>query len=71
MSMFYNRKLQILQIEDFEEKGILEILKKSSKTGDPFTAILDLKNESFLSDHSRSKKIVHCPKRSRNSDQAF
>ena len=36
--------MQILQIKDFEEKGMSEILKKSSKTGDQFTAISDLQN---------------------------
>ena len=31
-------------MKDFEEKGIPEILKKSSKTGDRFTVISDLQN---------------------------
>ena len=35
---------QILQIKDFEEKGMPEILKKSSKTRDRFTATSDLQN---------------------------
>ena len=34
----------MLQIKDFEEKGISEILKNSSETGDRFTSISDLKN---------------------------
>ena len=32
------------QICDFEAKGILEILKKSSKAGDRFAAVSDLQN---------------------------
>ena len=36
--------MQILQIKDFEEKGMSEILKKLSKTGDQFTAISYLEN---------------------------
>ena len=31
-------------MKDFEEKGMSEILKKSSKTGDRFTVISDLQN---------------------------
>ena len=34
----------ILQIKDFEGKGMLEIRKTSSKTGDRFTAISDLQD---------------------------
>ena len=33
-----------MQIKDFEEKSKSEILKKSSKTGDRFTAIPDIQN---------------------------
>ena len=33
-----------MQIKDFEEKGMPEILKKSSKTGDQSTAISDLQS---------------------------
>ena len=33
-----------MQIKDFEEKGMPEILKKSSKTRVQFTAISDLQN---------------------------
>ena len=33
------------QIKDFEAKGILEILRKLSKTGDRFTAITDLQGK--------------------------
>ena len=36
--------LQVLQIKDFEEKCISEILKKSLKTGYRFTVISDLQN---------------------------
>ena len=32
------------QIKDFEEKSMPEILKRSSKTGDQFTDISDLRN---------------------------
>ena len=34
----------MFQIKDFEEMGIPEILRKSSKTGDRFTAISDLQS---------------------------
>ena len=34
----------MLQVKDFEEKGMPEILKKSSKTGDRFAATSDLQN---------------------------
>ena len=45
MSIFCNfLARQISLIKDFEEKGKSEILKKSSKTGDRFTAISDLQN---------------------------
>ena len=33
-----------MQIKDFDEKGMTDILKKSSKTWDRFTAIPDLQN---------------------------
>ena len=32
------------EIKDFEAKGTPEILKKSSKTGDQFTAISNIQN---------------------------
>ena len=51
---------QILQIKDFEEKGMSEVLKKASKTGDRFTAISDLQNNVervlFLAGNSNSVK---------------
>ena len=34
----------MLQTKDYEEKGMPEILKESSKTEDRFTAIPDLQN---------------------------
>ena len=35
---------EIFQIKDFEKEGMQEILKKSSKTEDRFTATSDLQN---------------------------
>ena len=38
------RHSKFSKFKDFEENGMPEILKKSSKTGDQFTAISDLQN---------------------------
>ena len=58
------------RIKDFEENGKLEVLEKSSKRGDRFTAISDLqKNEerAFFQAGNRElirkfSKQVYCPK---------
>ena len=43
MSIFCNF-FRHSKFREFEKKGMREILKKSSKTGDRFTAVSDLKN---------------------------
>ena len=47
------------QIKDIEAKGLVEILKKSFKTGDRFTAFSDLQNnEERVSLQAENRQLI-------------